>query len=279
MIDLLFWLLFGLVQGFLEWIPVSSEAFLFIIAVLYGFDPSTALIIAILMHFSTSLAALIYYRSDYSDVLKLIFGEQINSMRPKRLFYYFVVSGSTTLILGFALYYALLSVLRGVESLVKAGSLIIMILIGVLLLLTGLVMRKARSVNQNKTVSDLDVIDSLFLGVMQAFSVFPGISRSGITISSLLLRRYDQEDSVRLSFLIAPVVIIPATLFELMNSAEILYQVGLIELIIAETTAFIASLIAIEFMTTLAKKLDFSRFLIVIGLVLISLNWIALLLV
>jgi len=272
MADLLFWIILGIVQGLLEWIPVSSEAFLIIIAMLYGVDPSTSLIIAILMHFSTSLAAIIYYRNDYISLVRYIRGARTVSEQSRSLLSYFIIAGTITLLLGLVIHYLLMSVLVVIESMIRIGSIIIMILIGLLLILIGLLMRRARITEHFKTIINLNTRDNIILGIAQAFSVLPGVSRSGITISTLLLRNYNQDTSVKLSFLIAPIVIIPATIYEILSYYDILTCIGLSELIIAEVISFVMSLMAIKFMTSLAKTLNFYKFMISIGAIIILLN-------
>lgn len=269
--NLLFWVLLGIVQGLLEWIPVSSEAFLVIISMLYDVDPSTALIIAILMHFSTSLAAIVYYRREYINVIKYVMGIRRDDQSSK-LLSYFIIAGSTTLLIGLVIYYSLMRILALVESMIRIGSVILMIIIGSLLISIGLLMKKARTTEQFKTIIDLNPSDSFALGITQALSILPGVSRSGITISTLLLRNYNQDSSVKLSFLIAPVVIIPASIFEALSNYSTLSRIGLIELILAETISFIVSLIAIKFMTKLARTLNIHRFMILIGSIIILLN-------
>lgn len=269
--DISFWILLGILQGFLEWIPVSSEAFLFILAILYGVDITQALVIAILMHFATSIAAIIYYRYDYWNVLRFALRLERETV-SRNLFSYFIIAGGLTLLLGVVIYYALLSLLKALKSIIELGSVIMMIIIGLLLIIVGLIMRSAKLRTHYKSIIDMNHSDSVILGIAQAFSVLPGVSRSGITISALLLKNYDQESSIKLSFIIAPIVIIPATIFELIMNYNSFINSIWGYLFISELIAFLTSLLAIKFMTSLAKKLDFSKFMITIGLIIMVLN-------
>ncbi len=269
--NIVFWIILGIVQGLLEWIPVSSEAFLFIIAILYGVEIRKALIIAILLHFSTCISAIIYYRKDYNDVIKFLVKKSYSDA-SRRLLSYLLIAGSLTLVIGILIYYAFLSILVTIESLIELSSIVIMIMIGLLLITVGLMMRRARLRMHYKNIEDIDNKDSVIIGIAQAFSVLPGISRSGITISTLLLRNYDQESSVKLSFIITPIVIIPATLYELIMHYNKFLGMIWFNLFVSEVVAFITSILVIEFMTSLARKLDLSKFMIIIGLIIITLN-------
>ena len=65
----------GSIQGILEWIPISSETFVFFIAILLGFSPLEALSIAIFLHFATAFAAMLRFEREYKEVLVSIFRE------------------------------------------------------------------------------------------------------------------------------------------------------------------------------------------------------------
>lgn len=278
MLDLIIWILFGVFQGMMEWIPVSSEAFLFIFLTLLGIPYAQALALAILLHLGTSLAALIYYRKEYIDIIKLIVSRKHLGC-TKNLLDYFIIAGGITLCLGYILNSLYESFLVSLELIIKESVLIVLSLVGLAMIFIGFFMR---SVYKGKiseiTKEKVSHSDSAIVGFFQAFSVFPGVSRSGVTISTLLLRRINQRNAVKLSFLIAPIVIIPATIYEIVFKLDVIFSVGLLQIVLAELSAFVVSLIAIEFMTKLTMKIEFSKFLILMGSILLASNTLLLLL-
>ena len=72
-----------------------------------------------------------------------------------------------------------------------------------------------RAANLNRTISEITLFDSLFMGVAQAFALFPGVSRSGITIMAGLARKFTRETAARFSFLLATPLIAGAAAKEL----------------------------------------------------------------
>ncbi|MDY7082245.1 MAG: undecaprenyl-diphosphate phosphatase, partial [Halobacteria archaeon] len=90
--------------------------------------------------------------------------------------------------------------LKGLASEVAGGTLVA--IIGVLLVGTGVVQRVAKEVDWQKRDMP-DGIDAFIVGALQGTAILPGVSRSGTTVSALLLRGHDGESSLRLSFLLS----------------------------------------------------------------------------
>jgi len=204
MSDLLIALLVGFVQGLLEWLPVSSEGAVALVAALVGgFSPAAAVQFGLFLHLGTALSATAYYRAEIAALLG-----DLRRWRPKSAF------GTETADLSFLVLATLATGLTGVPALLVLDSVLsefegaaFVALIGVLLVLTGLVQRFAAAV----TLGDRERpnwLDAVLVGVLQGFTILPGISRSGTTVSALLLRGHEGESSLRLSFLLS----IPASL-------------------------------------------------------------------
>lgn len=194
----------GLAQGILEWLPVSSEGGVAILVTfLTGSSPAVATQLALFVHAGTAVSALGYYRAEVRTVLA-----SLREWRPRTAF------TEDTADLSFLALATLATGLTGIPALLALETLVseltggaFVALIGGLLVLTGLLQRFAAWVSLGGRDRP-DWQDALLVGGLQGIAVLPGISRSGTTISALLLRGHDGSASLRLSFLLS----IPAAL-------------------------------------------------------------------
>ncbi|WP_018257706.1 undecaprenyl-diphosphate phosphatase [Halomicrobium katesii] len=196
--------LVGLAQGVLEWLPVSSEGSVAIlVTALTGSTPAVATQLALFVHAGTACSALAYYRTEVGTVLA-----SLREWSPRTAFEddtadlsFLVLATLATGVTGLP---ALL-VLETVVSELTGGAFVV--LVGGLLVLTGLLQRFAAWVSLG-TSETPDWLDAVLVGGLQGIAILPGISRSGTTVSALLLRGHEGESSLRLSFLLS----IPAAL-------------------------------------------------------------------
>jgi undecaprenyl-diphosphatase len=191
----------GLIQGVFEWLPVSSEGNVSLyLTVVEGLPSDAAVRYSLFLHAGTAVAALTYYRGDVRTLLAAL-GHDAAPGRPVRaeagfLLLATLVSGAV----GVAAYLALTELV----SAVAGGAFVA--LVGALLVATGLVQRLAAGRLGERESPTL--ADAALVGVLQGLAVLPGVSRSGTTVSALLLRGYDAPVAFRLSFLLS----IPAAL-------------------------------------------------------------------
>jgi undecaprenyl-diphosphatase len=195
--------LLGAVQGMLEWLPVSSEGGVALVVIASGESAVDATRFALLLHAGTAVAALAFYRDDVAT-----FARQAPSWRPRRAFdadradlTFFGVATLVSGIVGVALYLAF------VEAASELAGGAFVAAVGALLVGTGLVQRVAAAWGLGGRHRP-DAVDAALVGVMQGVAILPGVSRSGTTVSVLLLRGHEGEASLRLSFLLS----IPASL-------------------------------------------------------------------
>ena len=201
--ELLVAVLAGIVQGVVEWLPVSSQGNLALVLTLVGTDPATALQLALFLQVGTTLSAATYYREELWDVLLTV-----PSWRPSRAFdadnalvSYLVVASGMTGVVGIPLY----TVAVDVVGELTGG--VFIALIGGLLVATGVVQLVSDAVSMGGATRPT-IGDSLLVGAAQGLAILPGVSRSGMTTSTLLFRSYDPPTAFRLSFLLS----IPASL-------------------------------------------------------------------
>ncbi len=242
----------GLIQGLLEWLPISSsgQVMIFLASVL-GLNLSMAYSLSIFLHLGTTFSAIIYFKSKIVRELR-------GSKYLIKLWFYVTIA---SIAIGFPLYIAYFRFLESISLDIVSLS------VGILLILTGIVAFKVRG--KFSTKSKLEIKDFLLLGFIQGLSVIPGVSRSGITITLLLWLGLKPEKAVETSFLASIPVLLLASIY--VASVSTLSPMGFIALI----TSFISGIISISFMISLAKRLPFHYFALAMGLIMVSMTGVA----
>ncbi|MHA1833773.1 MAG: undecaprenyl-diphosphate phosphatase [Candidatus Baldrarchaeia archaeon] len=272
-------IILGVIQGCLEWIPVSSEAFLMIYLIsVVKLDPSTALAISLLLHFSTMLTVLLFFKKEFKEALNILINtlnrDKENNIRGKSVFRLLWTSLLGSAISGgaiFILYINLLAIVE--ESFLELAGLVTLALIGIAMIVTGFIMRK--SFKGFKSLEDLNYMDGLLGGLIQGLAVIPGISRSGVTLTFFLYRKLKKEDAVVCSFLIYVPAVILSTSYYLLSGdiVNIIRDVNVLFLSMAFISSFVISLLTIKSFVYMAEKLSFSKFLIFFGLLIFLFNF------
>lgn len=235
-------MLLGLLQGLTEFLPVSSSGHLVIAQhFLPGFD-QPGLAFDILLHLGTMIAVLLYFRRDIGLMLvsPLRQGPEARTYR-KMLGLILLASVPTALIgLGFK------DVFEGMYDNLPLVAWMLLVT-GVLLFLSERYRRPGRKEGQ------LTISDALVVGTVQGLAIIPGISRSGSTISTLLLKGVDGETAARFSFLLA----LPAVFGAALLSLRDLQQVATAEIpmyLVGTGTAFLVGLLSIHFLLAVVRR-------------------------
>ncbi|RLI02194.1 hypothetical protein DRO38_04230, partial [Candidatus Bathyarchaeota archaeon] len=140
------------------------------------------------------------------------------------------------------------------------------LLIGGMLILTGILLRTQDSKDEGyKRIEDMKIRDMLFLGLAQGFSILPGVSRSGTTITFLLLDRMRQEDTLKVSFLISVPAVLGAVTLNLVTSSGEVIPFSVTNALVMITVAFLAGYATIDLLLRSARHLNFSKFCIILG--------------
>ena len=198
----------GILQGVFEWLPVSSEGNVALyLAVVEGLPSDAAVRYSLFLHAGTAVAALAYYRGDVGDLLSgLRSGVEPDAdgtdgrVGARTEARFLLVATLVSGLVGVGAYLALAELV----STVAGGAFVA--LVGTLLVATGLLQRLAAGRLGTRETPTLP--DAALVGVLQGLAVLPGVSRSGTTVSALLLRGYAGPAAFRLSFLLS----IPAAL-------------------------------------------------------------------
>ena len=236
----------GLLQGLLEWLPVSSEGNMVILLTqLFGYGAEETLNTSIFLHFGTGLAALIYFRVHVLNILLM------KTSEDKDLFYRLLVITGLTGLVGFPIF-IFLNVSASIGETLLA-------FIGVTLILTGLVQREASK--SSKEESELSWPLTIVLGAVQGLAIIPGLSRSGLTTSIMLLKNFDGEEAFRISFLMSIPASFAATLgLMLVNGFQPDVYSG-----IAVFVSAIVGYLTIGRLLALARKISFWKICVSLG--------------
>jgi undecaprenyl-diphosphatase len=251
--------LIGLIQGLTEFIPISSSAHLIFVPRVLGWnDPflnSNAF--DVLLHMGTLVALLVYF---WSDLVRLL-GAWLASIRDRsigrdpqrRLAWLLLVSVIPGAVLG-ALGEGFFDTFFRRESLLY---------IAVLMAIGATVLWLAeRFGNRRRELENLELPDAVAIGVAQAFALFPGISRSGITIAGGLFLGMTREAAARFSFLMATPIIAGAGLWkarELVGGGLASSDIG--PLVVGFVAALIAGLAAIAWLLAYLRRRSTALFI------------------
>ena len=258
-------LVLGLVQGVAAWIPVSSKTQVILFGkFLFGLDFNTAVAFALLVHAGDLLATLYLFRNEFSGFAK--FRPELSEMAnfenvesKKKMLYFALISAVFSGAIGLPLY------LVSRKGLSELPGTIFLAVVGATLVLLGLFMYlTSKSRAAAKAKKEVSLVDTALAGTAQGLAVLPGISRSGITESILLLRGYEPKEAVRLSFFMSvPMVILAmASFFALEGFSGITATLATIGI----AASFFSSMAMMKFMLKIAQKAKFYYFNIAIGL-------------
>lgn len=247
----------GSIQGIFEWLPVSSEAVL-VLAQTHLLGESGAVEMigkALFLHLGTFFAALIYFRKEVWRLVESIFNYSNSDLRTKKVLKFLIVS---TLISG-GLGLLLIGLIGHLETHIEFTGKLVTGAIGVLLLGTGVLQIKSED-SGARDLDDLESSDGIILGLAQGLAALPGFSRSGLTVSILLLRKINESASLRLSFLMSLPIVFLGNLVLNFNSAY--FSLGALAGLLA---SFLFGIATIHLLLKVARKINFGLFVLGFG--------------
>ena len=252
--------LLGLVQGIAEFLPISSSGDLAIAQNLLGMSDAGTVpeFFDVLLHLGTLVAVFVAYWADIKDMVLEFFrgaGDLIhhstpNPVPPARRLILLIILGTLPL-------FVVLPVKDAVQSLSNS-----MVFIGAALIVTGVLLfvsdRVKKGRKNERTATWLDV---LIVGLGQAIATMPGISRSGMTITTGCFVGFERKFAVRFSFLLSIPAVLGANILSLadaakagINWAEVpVYLVGVV-------TAAVVGYLCIRLLRFIADRGKFGAF-------------------
>ena len=254
----------GLVQGLTEFLPVSSTAHLILVTAALGLDPEKfGLAFDVSLHLGTALAVLLYFAGTWVGLMKDVFA------RRWKVPLLVIVGTLPAAVVGVLFESTISTALRSP----------LWIVVG-LVIGSAIFVVAERVARQQRAIGELSLVDALIMGAAQAIALLPGISRSGITISTGLFRDLRREEATRFSFLLATPVILGAgakTLLDARKAAELFSAPDV--LAVGFVVSFASGLAAVAFMVRFLRTNSLNWFvayrLVLAALVLlaVSLGW------
>ena len=233
-------LILSIIQGISEFLPVSSAAHFILVSQYYAFT-NQSLLIDICLHLGSLIAIIFYFRNDLFNFIK------------NKSFLIKILIGTIPIIpVGYILYQTgLIDQLRSLE------------VIGWMSLIFGILLYVS---DRSKITKKIDTAftnkSAIFIGFFQILALIPGVSRSGITITSGRLLGFNRFDSAKISFFLSIPTLAAASLLGIYN----IYKERSTELnflaIIAVIFSFIFSYITIELFLKFIQKFSLNIFII-----------------
>ena len=227
------------IQGVSEFLPISSSAHLILVSSLYEFK-SSSLLIDISLHLGSLFAIIYFFRNDLLDV-----------KNNKKLLGLIILGSIPLIIVGYILYSTnLIYQLRDIKVIAWMT-----LIFGVLLYFAD------KSHFDKKISSHLNLKTIFIIGLFQIFSLIPGVSRAGITITAARILKFNRVDSSKISFLLSIPALSGASFLGLKDIFEKFFEFNYLA-IIAIVSSFIFSFVTVKFFLNYINKFSMSAFVI-----------------
>lgn len=237
-------ILLAVVQGLTEFLPISSSAHLIIAQKMFRME--VPVLFDILVHVGTLMAILIYFRS---KLLKI----------SKRQIILITIGTIPAAFLGLFLNKYISQIFESLK------------LVGYSLLITSFLLVLTKKIKPEKSKKEPNLLDAFIIGIFQAIAILPGVSRSGATVSSGLLRKLDADAAFQFSFFLAIPAIIGAMVLqlpELISSSTEFLETSAVGLVVSGIVGYF-SLIALRNVLKSRKIYYFGIYCFALGILMI----------
>jgi undecaprenyl-diphosphatase len=245
--DLIKAFLLGLVEGVTEFIPVSSTGHLILAAEFLRFEGPFAATFEIFIQLGAILAVVWLYRQK-------LFGSLLatrTELPARRLILNLMIAFVPAAAVGFLIHDWIKEFLFGPVTV--AGALVV----GGLGILA---VEKWKPAATTETVDDIPMSKALAVGIAQILSLFPGVSRSGATIMGGLAFGLSRRAATEFSFFVSVPVMIAATLFELVDSRDLLSAAHLPAMAVGFVTSFVSAAVVVRAFLQYVSRHSFAAF-------------------
>lgn len=248
-------ILLGIIQGFTEFLPISSTGHLTVAGKLMNLISTEApeqwtSFIAVIQ-LGTLVSILIYFRKDLWNISKDFLTENIKKRKSfsnqsfnSRTGWLIIIGTIPVVVIGLAFK----DIIEG--SLTKNLYVIAASLIGLAIILAV----AEKTVRFRKEMKDITIFDSLLIGIAQAFALIPGSSRSGTTITGGLFVGLNRESAARFSFLLSVPAILASGLLQLYEALKFIDSSMAFNLIVSTIFSAISGYAAIDFLLKYLRK-------------------------
>lgn len=239
-------IILGIVQGLTELLPISSSAHLTLIPWIFNWSGlSESFDVA--LHFGTLLAIGLFFFKDWIQLIKGGYKLAIKKEKSTegKMFWYIVLATIPGGMIGFLLDHFLENALKA--PLIIATALIVM---GIILYLVD------KNCKSKISYEKMGLKETFLIGLSQALAFIPGVSRSGITMTTARILKVDRESAAKYSFMLSAPIVLAATIFKFSS-----FTLSL-EFFIGVIASFLVGVAVIKFLLQYLKKGSFKVFAI-----------------
>jgi len=269
--DIIQALILGIVQGLTELLPISSSAHLNLFPWVFNWGNLTESF-DVALHIGTLFAILAFFAKDWILLIKGGYNQVIKKEKTTegKIFWYIVIATIPAGILSLLLDKISEKIIEMTSNTFKIEQINVeMILIAIALIVMGIILyivdKKSKS---NVEYKDITLKQSILISISQALAAaFPGVSRSGITMTVGRKMQIDRESVAKYSFLLSTPIVAAAALYEMKHFVfDLSFFIGVL-------ASFIVGLFVIKFLLNYLKKGSFKVFAIyrvILGIVIIA---------
>lgn len=238
-------IIYGIIQGITEFLPVSSTAHLTLLPWIAGWkDPGVSFDVA--LHIGTAAAVILFFIKDWVRIIKAGFSSPHS--KDGKLFWFVVLATIPGGIAGV--------ILDKYMSNIRNP-----LLIGIMLIIMGIFLYAADKLGKNDTtLENMTARKSLAVGLAQVLAVIPGVSRSGITMTVGRFAGITRESAAKFTFLMSAPIILADALYHAKDMVS--SQIDTIPFIAAILTSAIVGALSIKFLLNYLKNKGFTVFTI-----------------
>jgi|SRR5690625_2617888 len=258
LLELIKYIILGIVQGLTEPLPISSSGHVVIVREFFSVHIS-GLTFEIVVNFGSLIAIMFVYREVINRLMKNFFRYiLLQEKAAKQDFHYVLLVVIATIPIG---------VIGMLSKEIVAKELSALSFVGVSLMITGVFLWIIRHLQGEKTDEQISIRDAIIIGLVQTMAIIPGISRSGATIVAAMLVGLKRDVALRFSFLLYIPVSIGVTIVSLpdMTANEQLFIPFIVALLTAMTATYIALKWFIQVMIQ-GKLKYFSFYCLIVGI-------------
>ncbi len=248
----------GLVEGLTEFIPVSSTGHLIIVSEMLNLDHAKSDSFNIIIQLGAILAVVYLYRDRFADFFNWEKIKELKTLATQKTttrlnLIHIAIAIIPVLGIGFVTRKLIKTYLFNTEVVIFS-----LIFVGIIMI----VVEKFKPTPVVKSLDEITYLDSLIIGLGQCFALIPGVSRSGATMITGMLRRVDVKTSADFSFLISVPVISAATIYEFIKVYDQFNASDMLQLFVGFTVSFLIAIVGIKGFLVVLKRLSITPFAI-----------------
>lgn len=268
-------IILGIVQGLTELLPISSSAHLNLFPWLFNWgDMSPAFDVA--LHIGTLFAILVFFFKDWVNLIKGGYKQLVKKEKSTdgKIFWYIVISTIPAGILSLVLDKISENIIEKLAQTFNTAEINVeMVFIAIALIVMGIILyivdKKSKSTIKYEKIT---LKQSILIAISQAIAAaFPGVSRSGITMTVGRKMEIERESVAKYSFLLSTPIVAAAALYEMKHFVfDLSFFVGVL-------TSFIVGMLVIKFLLNYLKKGSFKIFAIyrvILGIIILAICFI-----